>query len=452
MWQPKRVWSNKKTVWDGKKSVWLQDWDLKTYDGNWEDAGSDLQTYWNQWENVSWNAILDVYDSNTPEPIWTAEDWIKATYTFKDYDGTVLKTGTVDDGETPVAPADPTRAATAQYTYTFAGWSPTVWPIAKNTVYTATYTSTVNTYTVTIATNDATYGTVSPASVTAPYGASISASDNVLTIWETTVTATAESGYVFSSWGTLPETVTWATTITATFEQQLYIEINEGLSDTTGTVGWQVSVYFSTVWNPWVLYSDDPDILTVADTDTTGWEWWTNKVTYNVGGTWTTTATITVTKNGQTVSDSIQITCSAATPSVPTLLNSVMYNYDDEVGTVFENNGSYVQFEWTQPASLTLDFIGDVNNARVKQMFGVWEPSMNLQRSVMGSINNIDDAASNEYSDAWGSYNYQFTSNAWTAIETFLASDGWDEAIVALSMAIATEASANGNSILTIIP
>lgn len=78
----------------------------------------------------------------------------------------------------------------------------------------------MNTYTVTIATNDATYGTVSPTSVTAPYGTSISASDNVLTIGETTVTATAESGYVFSSWGTLPETVTGNLNITATFEAE----------------------------------------------------------------------------------------------------------------------------------------------------------------------------------------------------------------------------------------
>ena len=134
MTNPKRVWSNNKTVWDGKKSVWLQDWELKTYDGNWEDAGSDLQTYWNQWEEVSEDAILDVYDSNTPEPIGTPEDGIEATYTFKDYDGTVLKTGKVKDGETPVAPADPTREH-----YIFQWWNPTVWPISKNTEFVAVY-------------------------------------------------------------------------------------------------------------------------------------------------------------------------------------------------------------------------------------------------------------------------------------------------------------------------
>lgn len=145
MWQPKRVWSNNKTVWDGKKSVWLQDWELKTYDGSWEDAGSDLQTYWNQWEEVSEDAILDVYDSNTPEPIWTPEDLIEATYTFKDYDGTVLKTGKVKDGETPVAPADPTREH-----YTFQWWNPTVWPISKNTEFVAVYIPENYTFTINV--------------------------------------------------------------------------------------------------------------------------------------------------------------------------------------------------------------------------------------------------------------------------------------------------------------
>lgn len=145
MWQPKRVWSNNKTVWDGKKSVWLQDWELKTYDGNWEDAGSDLQTYWNQWEEVSEDAILDVYDSNTPEPIWTPEDWIEATYTFKDYDGTVLKTGKVKDGETPIAPADPTREH-----YIFQWWNPTVWPISKNTEFVAVYIPENYTFTINV--------------------------------------------------------------------------------------------------------------------------------------------------------------------------------------------------------------------------------------------------------------------------------------------------------------
>ena len=248
MWQPKRVWSNKKTVWDWKKSVWLQDWELKTFDGHWKDAWDDLQVYATEWQDVSENAELDVYDSITPEPIWTPEDWLEATYTFKDYDGTVLKTWKVNDWETPTAPTNPTREATAQYTYTFAGWNPTVGPITKNTEYTATYTTTVNTYTVTIASNDTDYWTVDESSLTVEYGTAISVSDNVdnvLTIGETEVTATAESGYEFTSWWTLPATVTENLSITATF------------SAVTPPASW----FNITIDSPWIVVDEDGEIL-----------------------------------------------------------------------------------------------------------------------------------------------------------------------------------------------
>ena len=61
-------------------------------------------------------------------------------------------------------------------------------------------------------------GTVDVSSVTVDYGTGISSSDNVLTIGSNTITATAESGYEFSSWGTLPAIVESDLTITATFE------------------------------------------------------------------------------------------------------------------------------------------------------------------------------------------------------------------------------------------
>lgn len=296
--QLKRLWDteNKKVVraiptWDPHKKlqVWTNDDGSKLYvyaNSEYVELNTATATVSEYWPTV-WKQLTDetvgYYLTNEPTDLFNRDEWDEATYTFKDYDWTVLKTGKVDEWQTPTPPADPTRSPTAQYTYTFAGWNPTVWPISKKTTYTATYTATVNKYTITfvdedwtteldsqeldywatpvyagetptktgytfswwtptIATvtadatytatyeansytvtftpNDATYGSVSPASVTADYGTSISASSNVLTIWETEITATAEAGYVFSSWGTLPETVTEDLSITATFEAE----------------------------------------------------------------------------------------------------------------------------------------------------------------------------------------------------------------------------------------
>jgi len=73
------------------------------------------------------------------------------TVTWKNYDGTLLETdaelpyGTIPsyDGEIPSRPAD------AQYTYTFSGWTPEITPVNGDITYTAEYSTTVNTYTVT---------------------------------------------------------------------------------------------------------------------------------------------------------------------------------------------------------------------------------------------------------------------------------------------------------------
>jgi len=66
----------------------------------------------------------------------------KYKITFANEDGTVLQTGEIEYGKIPVYEKDtPTKAATVQETFTFAGWDKEISKVTGETVYTATYTS-----------------------------------------------------------------------------------------------------------------------------------------------------------------------------------------------------------------------------------------------------------------------------------------------------------------------
>ncbi len=81
-------------------------------------------------------------------------DYALATVIFQDWDGTELSKQSVRYNGAVTAPADPTRAADENYTYTFSGWDKEVTNCTGNITYTATYTATSRepidfTYTIT---------------------------------------------------------------------------------------------------------------------------------------------------------------------------------------------------------------------------------------------------------------------------------------------------------------
>ncbi len=66
---------------------------------------------------------------------------------FKNHDGSELQTDSVAYGEVPAyAGETPVKAATAQYTYTFKGWSPAIDTVKADAEYVAQFDSTVNEY------------------------------------------------------------------------------------------------------------------------------------------------------------------------------------------------------------------------------------------------------------------------------------------------------------------
>ena len=78
----------------------------------------------------------------------------KYLITFRNDDGTVLKSEEVEYGMLPIAPATPTKESTAQYNYEFAGWTPKVAIVTQAATYTATYTSSLREYLVTFLNED----------------------------------------------------------------------------------------------------------------------------------------------------------------------------------------------------------------------------------------------------------------------------------------------------------
>lgn len=130
------------------------------------------------------------------------------TITFANWDGAVISATAYDYGTAPgliAVPSDPTRAADAEYTYTFAGWNSEVAQVAGDATYTATYTATAKEYDATFV--DGIDESVISGPTTYAFGAAVTAP-----------AAPEHKGYTFAAWspevGTMPSA---DTTYTATY-------------------------------------------------------------------------------------------------------------------------------------------------------------------------------------------------------------------------------------------
>lgn len=165
----------------------------------------------------------------------------KYSYQFVDEDGTVLKEDTVDYGTVITPPANPSKEADAQYTYTFKGWkgfTEGIKQTAETMVFTAEYNATVNQYTYkfidedgsVIKTQTVDYGTV----ITPPGNPSKSSTD--------------QYSYKFIGWSGYTDgmTVTKDETFKATYEK-ITNQYTYKFVDYAGNVVKETTVDYGTV-------------------------------------------------------------------------------------------------------------------------------------------------------------------------------------------------------------
>ena len=214
-----------------------------TYTATYSGTTNTYEIVWKNWDDTVLETDAAVpfgetpsYDGATPAKAATAQytyefaGWTptvttvsgSATYTatynksvrqytirFVNEDGTVLQSKSTDYGVTPAYEGDiPSKTETAQYTYAFSKWSPDIVAVTEDATYTAVYTSTVRSYTITWKNDD---GTVIGTD-TLEYGATPSHAD-------ASKANTAQYTYTFTGWSPTPDTVTGPATYTAQYSQ-----------------------------------------------------------------------------------------------------------------------------------------------------------------------------------------------------------------------------------------
>ena len=115
-----------------------------------------------------WAPAIIAVTENTTYTASFKEEKRQYNITWKNDDGSVIRTDKVAYGDTPnFGETAPTRENTAQYAYTFANWTPAINAVTGDAEYQATYTSEVRKYTITWVNDD---GTVLEVDENVPYG------------------------------------------------------------------------------------------------------------------------------------------------------------------------------------------------------------------------------------------------------------------------------------------
>ena len=330
------------------------------------------------------------------------------TVTFKDWNGTVLKTQQVQYGGAATAPANPTRVG-----YTFTGWDKAFTNVTANLVVTAQYS--INTYTVTFKDWN---GTVLKTQQV-QYGGAATAPANP-----------TREGYTFTGWDKAFTNVTANLVVTAQYVQnepvstpvpsdvpQIVVE-----SKTT-SAGSTVAVNISIANNPGfvtmgiqVAYDSNLTLLSVSDTGLVPGQMFSTEIENPQPLYWANpTATADCTVNGKIATLTFKVADNAEEGEYHIRVSYDYDNYD-----IYNQSGEAVQFATVNGTLTVTDVVyGDVNgDGRVNNLDGMvlmrhlakWPSypasmiSPGADVNADGRINNLDGMILMRHLAKWPAY------------------------------------------------
>ena len=330
------------------------------------------------------------------------------TVTFKDWNGTVLKTQQVQYGGAATAPANPTRTG-----YTFTGWDKAFTNVTANLVVTAQYS--INTYTVTFKDWN---GTVLKTQQV-QYGGAATAPANP-----------TRTGYTFTGWDKAFTNVTANLVVTAQYVQnepvstpvpsdapQIVVE-----SKTT-SAGSTVAVNISIANNPGfvtmgiqVAYDSNLTLLSVSDTGLVPGQMFSTEIDNPQPLYWANpTATADCTVNGKIATLTFKVADNAEEGEYHIRVSYDYDNYD-----IYNQSGEAVQFATVNGTLTVTDVVyGDVNgDGRVNNLDGMvlmrhlakWPSypasmiSPGADVNADGRINNLDGMILMRHLAKWPAY------------------------------------------------
>jgi len=184
------TWKNADTTLETDENV--EYGTMPTYNGAEPQKGADAQYVY---VFSGWSPVVSEVVGNVTYVAQFTSAPNSYTIVWKNGDNTLETDENVVYGATPSYDgATPTKDATAQYTYTFSGWTPQISSVTGSVTYHAQFTETLRTYTVTFYSED---GLTVLDTVTVEYG-----SNAVYSKSTPVKNATAGHTYVFEKWVT----------------------------------------------------------------------------------------------------------------------------------------------------------------------------------------------------------------------------------------------------------